>query len=146
MKNIFVITLLLISFGKIHAQNPLYGLSVGYQNQSGNMGKIGAFLLTANDEASRAYKLDANLNIAHFRNKTLLIPEVGVSLYPYNYGIAIPFVKAEATPYSITPKVGVSLATFLELGLGYDFSINDNVKPIKGINVSFNINIPLNVF
>lgn len=146
MKNIFVIAFLLISFSGIHAQNPLYGLSVGYQNQSGNMGKIGAFLLTANDEASRAYKLDANLNIAHFRNKTMVIPEVGVSLYPYNYGIAIPYVKAEATPYTITPKIGVSLATFIEFGVGYGFSINENVKPIQGINFSFNINLPLNVF
>ncbi|MGJ1316708.1 hypothetical protein ACR78R_29400, partial [Sphingobacterium multivorum] len=57
-----------------------------------------------------------------------------------------PFVKAELTPYTITPKVGASLFSIVDLGIGYGFDYNTkkNFKPIDGITVSVGVNIPLN--
>jgi len=57
-------------------------------------------------------------------------------------------VKAEITPYTFTPKVGISLMSILDIGLGYGININEksNFKKIDGFTGSLSINVPLNFF
>lgn len=144
----FYLVLLVFAGPAAFSQNPLYGPTISYQNQSGNMGKIGGFFLMANDTGTFAYKIDASANIAHFRNQTIVIPEAGLTLYPFTNNLALPFFEAEVTPYTLTPKVGISLLTFLEFSLGYGFEIEtkQDLKPIKGLTFSVGLCVPINIF
>ncbi len=138
MKYLFPL-LLFLSITQSKAQDVLFGPTIAYQNQSGNFGKIGAFVIFGN---KTFLKTDVNLNIANMRGQTVVIPELGLTYYqtPAN------FYELEITPYTLTPKIGLSLFTFVDIGLGYGFSYNEknNFKPIKGFTTSINLNIPLN--
>lgn len=130
------------------AQNNLYGPTLSYQNQSGNVGKIGAFLLRSPNTLDLAFKIDASANFSYFRNQTVVIPEVGLTLYPSIDYLILPTLETEVTPYTFTPKVGFSILTILDFSLGYGFEIETkkDLKPIKGFTFSFGINVPLNLF
>lgn len=125
----------------------LYGVSLGYMNQSGNYGKIGAFGEIELGNSSML-KLDVNANITGMKNKLSIIPETGLTLYvfPNRLGGLGVFAETEFTPYTFTPKAGISLFTFIDFGFGYGFEIQqkNNFKPIEGFQFSFGINLPLN--
>lgn len=134
--------------GKFKNDNFLYGPTIGYANQAGNFGKIGGFVLLDLGENTISYKIDANANMAYMRDNFHVIPEIGVTGY-INAGELIysfPFIETEFTPYTITPKVGLSLASFIDFGIGYGIKINEkkDFKPIKGFQFSVGLNLPLN--
>lgn len=125
----------------------LYGFSLGYMNQSGNYGKIGAFWEIESGNNSML-KLDVNANITGMKNKLSIIPEAGLTFYTFPDrlgGLGI-FAETEFTPYTFTPKAGLSLFTFIDFGFGYGFEMHqkNNFKSIEGFQFSFGINIPLN--
>lgn len=127
----------------------LYGVSLGYMNQSGNYGKIGAFgEIEFGNSRMNMLKLDVNANITGMRNKLSIIPEAGLTFYTFPDrlgGLGI-FAETEFTPYTFTPKAGLSLFTFIDFGFGYGFEMHQksNFKSIEGFQFSFGINIPLN--
>lgn len=124
--------------------NWIFGPSIGYQYQSGSFLKASAWGLFAPNE-SQYMKIDAGANFTWMGGKTTVIPEVGFTYYVNDF-VLLPFVKAELTPYTVTPKVGLSLFSLIDLGVGYGFDINTkkDFKQIKGVNLSLGINIPLN--
>lgn len=147
MKNrILLFSLFLISANSF-AQSSLYGPTISYQSQSGNMGKIGGFFLH-NAENNFTYKIDATANLAYFRDKFRAIPEVGFTFYPKPDYLILPMIEAEVSPYTVTPKVGFSVLTFVDFSFGYGIETNtkSDLKPIKGFTFSFGLNIPLNAF
>ncbi|MEJ5056403.1 hypothetical protein [Sphingobacterium sp. MYb382] len=124
----------------------IWGPSIGYQYQKGSFVKASGWgLFAPNDH--QYVKIDAGANFTWMKKGTTVIPEVGVTYYLSNAGIW-PFVKAEITPYTVTPKVGISLMSMLDIGLGYGININEksNFKKIDGFTGSININLPLNFF
>lgn len=92
-------------------------------------------------------KIDAGANFTWMGSGTTVIPELGFTYYLSNRGIW-PFIKAEATPYTLTPKVGISLLSFVDIGLGYGIDINQKsgFKKLDGFTGSINFNLPLNFF
>lgn len=146
-KTLFIITLFLSSIS--FAQKDLIGASVSYSNQSGNFGKAGLFIVTGFNSNSILYKIDANVNMAYMRDNFHVIPEIGITGYLAGGGFyyIFPFVESEFTPYTITPKVGISVGTFVDFGIGFGFKINEkeDFKPIKGFQFSVGLNIPFNV-
>lgn len=146
-KILFVITILFSSFS--FAQKDLIGASVSYSNQSGNFGKAGLFIVMDLNHSSILYKIDANANMAYMRDNFHVIPEIGVTAYLADGGFyyIFPFVESEFTPYTITPKVGISIGSFVDFGIGFGFKINEKVdfKPIKGFQFSLGLNIPFNI-
>ncbi|UIR55801.1 hypothetical protein LZQ00_16235 [Sphingobacterium sp. SRCM116780] len=124
--------------------NWIFGPSVGYQYQSGNFLKASAWGLFA-PNATQYMKIDAGANFTWMLGKTTVIPELGFTYYLNDF-VLFPFVKAELTPYTVTPKVGVSIFSILDIGVGYGFDINTkkDFKPIDGATLSVGLNIPLN--
>lgn len=141
----FIGTVILITLGSsIKAQDHLIGPTLSYQFQKGSIVKTGAYFAfpLIGDHILRA---DATANFTWTQKKFAVIPEAAITYYPQTY-VLTPFVRTEVTPYTLTPKLGVSLATLLDLDFGYGFSINDkkDYKPIKGFAVSLRFSIPLN--
>ncbi|GHE29950.1 hypothetical protein [Sphingobacterium griseoflavum] len=149
MKKVFLLvcSLLLVgfSFGQHKRGNKwIWGPSIGWQYQSGNFLKASGWGLFAPND--RQYvKIDAGANFTWMRQQTTVIPELGLTYYLSNR-LVFPFLKAEVTPYTVTPKLGIGLLSIIDLGIGYGFAMQtkDNFKPIKGINGSVSLNIPLN--
>lgn len=122
----------------------IWGPSIGYQYQNGNFLKLSGWGLFAPNEY-QYIKIDAGANLTWMMDRTTVVPEVGLTYYLSDRGIW-PFVKGEITPYSATPKVGVSLASLVDIGVGYGFNINQksDFKKIDGLTFSVGLNLPLN--
>lgn len=135
---------LLTLVSSLKAQDYLIGPSLSYQFQKGSVLKTGAYFAFpfSGDHILRA---DATANFTWTQKKFAVIPEAAITYYPQTY-VLTPFVRTELTPHTITPKVGVSLATLVDLDFGYGFSINEkrDYNPIKGFAVSLRFSIPLN--
>ncbi len=141
----FLGTLILLTLGcSVKAQDYLIGPTLSYQFQKGSIIKTGAYFAFPfiGDHILRA---DATANFTWTQKKFAVIPEAAITYYPQTY-VLTPFLRTEVTPYTITPKLGISLATLLDLDFGYGFSINDkkDYRPMKGFTVSLRFSIPLN--
>lgn len=147
MKKIFLTTGLLIGM-YANAQDFLVGPSISYQSQAGNILKVGGYYLQPIAGNAVGIKLEANAQFAYFREQFLVIPEGSFTFYPTFNTLIVPFVEGELTPYTATPKVGLSIASIVEFGFGYGFDIKtkQDLKPIKGFTFSLGFNIPLNAF
>jgi len=147
MKKVLIIACLVISNG-LYAQDFLIGPTVSYQSQAGNMLKIGGYYLQPLAGNAIGIKLEANAQMAYFREQFFVTPEGSLTFYPTFNNLIIPFAEAEITPYTRTPKIGLSVATIVEFGLGYGFDtkVKTDLKPINGFTFSLGINIPLNAF
>lgn len=129
----------------VSAQHTVVGGTVGYQYQSGSWAKLGGYVQFVGSGSS-ALKVDAGVNTMCSRGDWKFVPEVGLSIYPNANHLLAPFVELEGTPYTVTPKLGVSLVHFVELSLGYGFSYRetDYMKSIRGVQVGLTIQLPLN--
>ena len=147
MKRILIIAALITSTFA-NAQDFLVGPSVAYQSQVGNMLKVGGYYLQPLAGNAVGIKLEANANLGYFRDQFLVIPEGSFTFYPTFNNLIVPIVEGELTPYTATPKVGLSIASIVEFGFGYGFDIKtkQDLKPIEGFTFSLGFNIPLNAF
>lgn len=147
MKNI-LLTIGLVLGIQVNAQDFLVGPTISYQSQAGNMLKVGGYYLQPLAGNAVGIKLEANANFAYFRDQFLVIPEGSFTFYPTYSNLIVPFIEGELTPYTATPKIGLSIATIVEFGFGYGFDIKtkQDLKPIEGFTFSLGFNIPLNAF
>ena len=145
MKKIFL-SLTLLTGICVNAQDFLIGPTVSYQSQAGNLLKVGGYYLQPLAGDSFGLKLEANAQFAYFREQFRVIPEGSFTFYPTFNNLILPFVEGELTPYTVTPKIGLSFATIVELGIGYGFDtkVKEDLKPIKDFTFSFGLNFPLN--
>lgn len=122
---------------------PIFGISTAYQNQSGNFGKLGGFMMFETKKKA-IYKFAITANMASMKDQFIIIPELAGTYYFHN-DFLMYFAKAEITPYTFTPKVGFSIGTEIDFGFGYGFSIHEknNFKPIKGFTFSLNYDFPI---
>lgn len=139
------IGLMLSLIGNASAQQSAWnlGASAGYQYQNGNYLKVSGWALLDQYKAG-FFKVDAGANFSWMQDKTTVIPELGLSYY-FAEQWRWAFLKAEVTPYTVTPKLGLSIVSLVDLGLGYGFEFNKkkDFVPIKGFTLSVGINIPL---
>lgn len=128
------------------AQDFLVGPTLSYQSQAGNILKVGGYYLQPLAGDAVGIKLEANAQFAYFRDAFRVIPEGSLTFYPTFDNLILPFLEGEITPYTVTPKVGLTVATIVDFGIGYGFDtkVKEGLKPIKGFTFSFGINIPLN--
>ena len=147
MKKLSIAIILLLGFN-VNAQDFLVGPTLSYQSQAGNLLKVGGYYLQPLTGDSFGLKLEANAQFAYFRDAFRVIPEGSVTFYPTFDNLILPFFEGEITPYTVTPKVGLSVATMVEFGFGYGFDtkVKEGLKPIKGFTFSLGFNIPLNAF
>lgn len=147
MKRILLFICTILSLAQAQEANKpknwIVGPSVGYQFQEKNFLKASFWALRDLGYANYL-RFDAGANFAWQDRKAHVIPELGVTYYLSAKGVW-PFVKAELTPYTVTPKLGVGLFNIVEVGAGYGFDLKtkDNFRPIKGFNFSLGLSIPL---
>jgi len=141
---LIALCLFLGTTAKIQAQESLFGPSLSYQFQNRSMFKAGLYYATSLN-SSHIIKVDATANLTWVENKFVVIPEVAGTYYSEMYYIGL-FGRTELTPYTVTPKVGLSFATFVELDFGYGISIANkgNLHPIEGFTTSLRFNFPIN--
>ncbi|WP_159634615.1 hypothetical protein [Sphingobacterium composti Ten et al. 2007 non Yoo et al. 2007] len=148
MRIISVFLLLLfataINAQEIQKSRWIIGPTLGYQYQEKSFLK-GAFWALTDLGYANYLRFDAGANLTFQDKMAYVIPELGVTYYLGAKGVW-PFIKAEATPYTITPKVGLGVFNILEFGAGYGFELNQkkNLPSIKGFNFSVGVSIPLN--
>ena len=150
-KLILCIAISCFGIGWAQAQHPtkmgwVWGPAMGWQYQKGHFLKASGWGLFAPND--RQYmKINAGANFTWMQKKTTVIPEVGFTYYLDN-SIIFPFVQAELTPYTITPKVGLSALSIVDFGVGYGFDIatKEGFKPLRGITGTVTLNIPLNFY
>lgn len=129
---------------EVAKSNWIIGPSIAYQHQEKSFLKASFWALK--DICYANYlRFDAGANMTFQDEKAYFIPEVGATYYLSAKGIW-PFIKAELTPYTVTPKVGLGVFNILEAAIGYGFDIKqkDPLPPIKGLNFSIGLSIPLN--
>ena len=150
MRYPLIITLFILStlycFGQepIKKSNWIIGPSIGYQYQEKSFLKASFWGLTDLGYANYL-RFDAGANLTFEDKKAHVIPELGITYYLGAKGVW-PFIKAEVTPYTVTPKLGIGLFNIIELGAGYGMKLKqkDNLPEIKGFNFSLGFSIPLN--
>lgn len=137
--------------GHLQAQNQnkmgwIWGPSIGWQYQNGNFLKASGWGLFSPNEY-QYMKINAGANFTWMQGKTTAIPEVGFTYYLRN-SILFPFVQAEVTPYTLTPKVGIGILSIVDLGIGYGFDMKtkEHFKALNGITGSVTLNVPLNFY
>ncbi|SUJ16168.1 Uncharacterised protein [Sphingobacterium spiritivorum] len=143
----FLFILLLVTPESLLAQKNkwVWGPSVGYQYQSGNFLKVSGWNLFALN--SKEYiKVDAGANFTWMMDKTTVIPELGFTYY-MGEDAFWPALKAEVTPYTFTPKIGIGLICLVDIAVGYGFDLRTKsmFKPVQGFTASVNFNIPFNL-
>ncbi|MGG5508260.1 MULTISPECIES: hypothetical protein [unclassified Myroides] len=126
------------------AQNHLFGPSISYQYQNRSMLKTGIYYATELN-FNHILKVDATANFTWMENNFMVIPELAATYYSEMYYIGL-LGRTELTPYTLTPKVGLSFATFIELDVGYGFPLANKGEfgPIRGFTTSLRLNIPIN--
>lgn len=150
MKNAVLLFVLLQFFGLAQAQEGqqhnrwIWGPSLGYQYQKSNFLKASFWGLTDLGYANYL-RIDAGADLTWKNKKTYVIPELGLTYYLGAKGLW-PFAKAEVTPYTITPKIGLGVFNLFEVGVGYGFDLQakEGVGVIMGLNFSAGFSLPLN--
>lgn len=131
------------------AQSYIYGPTLSYQFQKGSAVKLGGYVLREVGFNS-LIRADVTGNMTWTQGKSAVIPELAISYYFGNsmgLNVLPIFFRGEITPYTVTPKLGVSILTLLELDLGYGISMREkkDYLPIKGFTGSIRFNLPLNL-
>lgn len=152
MKKLVLVAMLYSCWiGTLHAQKPqkpgwIWGPSIGWQYQNGNFLKASGWGLFAPNDY-QYMRINAGANFTWMQGGTTVIPELGFTYY-LNNSILFPFIQAEVTPYTWTPKVGIGILSVIDLGIGYGFDMHtkQDFKPLKGITGSVTLNIPLNFY
>ena len=141
---LFLLCLFLGITSQIQAQEHLFGPTLSYQYQNRSMFKTGAYFATELNH-KHIVKIDATANFTWIEDNFIVIPEVAAAYYSEMYYIGL-FGRAELTPYTLTPKIGLSFATFIELDLGYGLPLANkgDFNPIRGFTTSLRLNIPIN--
>lgn len=137
----------LLSLDALHSQ-VMYGPTVSYQYQKGSTAKVGGMVMTGVGY-NGIIRADVTGNMTWTQSKFAVIPEVALAYYfgsTPKFNLFPLLVRAEVTPYTVVPKLGVSLLTVVELDLGYGISIQDkkDYLPIKGFTGSLRFSLPLN--
>ena len=156
MKKIVAIVIFLIGFS-VNAQKTTtnyFTINVGYEYWNGNYGKVGTDLFLVQDN-NNILTFSANANLGYMKDMFRVIPEIGAGYlfnfsnkvgdpYSSNFNSAFYIIRAEASPWTITPKVGIAILSLLELNAGYSFEFRENkdFKEMNGFRAGLTIHLP----
>ncbi|WP_235891169.1 hypothetical protein [Sphingobacterium lumbrici] len=103
MKKIVVFCCVLLCYAvslkgqeRVGGNSWIWGPSIGYQYQRGNVLKLSGWGLFAPNEY-QYIKIDGGANFTWMMDRTTIVPELGLTYYLSDRGVW-PFVKGEITP------------------------------------------------
>lgn len=159
MKKLFgILFLFLIGFGQAQEKGGLMShllINAGYANLNGNYFKLGPEVYLTQPNGN-LIDLSATANMAYFKDHFVIVPELGIGyqfnskktknrIDPYREYVNSTFYSARAnvSPWSITPEIGIALAGIVEANVGYSFEINEHdYTSFDGIKFGLTIHIP----
>lgn len=160
MKKI-VAFLVLFTCIQTNAQQKLtdyFTFNLGYEYWNGNFGKVGADLFLVQNN-NNILTFSANANMGYMRDKFRVMPEVGAGyMFNFRHNGADPYssnmhsafyvLRAEVSPWTITPKLGFAVLSLVEINAGYSFEFrdNDNFKDMSGFRTGLTIHLPTQLF
>lgn len=123
-------------------------IELGYTHFNGNYFKIGAKYFF--DDTFSSVGLSANLG--YLKDKMVVIPEIAFTQYltkeswkNFNSDHFI-FAQVALSPKTLTPKIGWSFTSFLEISTGYGINLNtSNYYNTKGFRLDACVAIPLDL-
>lgn len=147
MRHLAILCIFMLAFCSYGQQKKkssgwILGPSIGYQYQEKNFVKASLWA-TKDLDYAKYLRFDGGVNYTSEMGKAHFIPELGVSYY-LSARVIWPYLKAELTPYTLSPKVGIDIMSLLNLGVGYGFELQQkkNLPAIKGFNVSATLSLP----
>lgn len=160
MKRFALLFFILISFAANAQQKttPYFVFNAGYEYWNGNYGRLGSdlYLVQENDNI---ITVNANVNLGYMRDEFRAIPEVGIGYLfnvkenkgdPYSSNIRSAFYSArlDVSPWTISPKVGVTVLSLLEFNVGYAFEFREykDFKDLNGIRTGLTLHLPSQLF
>lgn len=160
MRNLWLGLLLLTSsIGFAQSKSTSYILlNAGYENWQGSWGNLGAELyLVQNNHSIIAFS--ANANMGYMQDRFRVIPEAGIGylfnfknngMDPYSSNMNASFysIRAEVSPWTISPKAGIAVLGLLEFNAGYAFEFNENknFKSMEGFRFGLKLHLPTQLF
>ena len=160
MKKFIAIFVFIFSFQAKAQQNltDYFTINLGYEYWNGNYGKVGTDLFLVQDN-NNILTFSANANLGYMKDMFRVIPEIGAGYlfnfsnkvgdpYSSNFNSAFYIIRAEASPWTITPKVGIAILSLLELNAGYSFEFRENkdFKEMNGFRAGLTIHLPTQLF
>lgn len=161
-KILILLSLFLLSFSNAQNKEGLasyFLIHTGYSNLNGNYFKLGPEMYFV-QESGNIIDLNATANMAYFKDKFLLVPELGVGYLfntknpwskanPYKEYINASFytVRVNVSPWNITPEIGLTLVGILEFNAGYSFEYREHgYTHFDGIKFGLTLHIPTQIF
>lgn len=130
-------------------------INAGYANLNGNYFKLGpeVYLTQTN---GNLIDLSLTANMAYFSKHFVVVPELGIGyqfnskkpenrIDPYREYVNSTFysVRVNASPWNLTPEIGIALAGIIEANLGYSFEFRKHdYTTFDGIKFGLTIHIP----
>lgn len=160
MKKIFAFLLIINSF-VLYAQNKTtayFVLNAGYDYWNGSYGRLGSDLYLV-QENNNIFTINANVDLGYMNDKFSAIPEMGVGYlfnfrnntgdpYSSNMNSAFYSIRADISPWTVTPKLGITVLSLLELNIGYAFEFREykDFKNMNGVRAGLTIHLPTQLF
>lgn len=157
---VFAFFLIGISQAQVKTDLTSYFLAnVGYSNLNGNYFKLGPEVYFV-QPSGNIIDLSATANMAYFKDRFVVIPEVGLG-YLFNskdlYSKASPYreylnatfytARVNASPWNITPEIGVTMIGLLEFNVGYSFEYRKHeFTSFDGLKIGLTFHIPTQIF
>src|SRR5690625_2171115 len=157
-KLIPIVLLLLFSIGKAQEKSnstSYFLINTGYTNLNGNYFELGPefYFIQKNDNI---INLSATANMAYFKDQFVIVPEVGIGYLfntknpnskanPYREYINASFysIRVNASPWNITPELGLPLLGLCEAHLRQSFEYHQHHHPsFDGIKFGITFHIP----
>lgn len=127
--------------------------NIGYNNLNGNYLELGTnwYFVSQKDNIVEA---GINGNFAYFKEHFVAVPELHIGYmfnakgsktdpYAKEFNAAFYFVRFNASPWHITPELGISVLSLLDLSVGYGVEFSDHdYANFNGLKLGFNLKIP----
>ena len=133
-------------------------INAGYTNWNGNYGKLGGdlYLVQPNDNI---IDFSAVANMGYMQDKFVVIPEISVGYmfnfyrkksdpYSQNFRSSFYTVGVNASPWTVSPEIGIAVLSLLEFNAGYAFQFRDydDFKSLEGLRFGLTIHLPTQLF
>lgn len=163
MKNWFFAILLTFSFPNFAQEVEyqdftayyLFNIGYTYQNIHYFEGGANAYLVQPNNNI---IDLGATANLGYSDDKFVVIPEAqagylfnlknsAIDPYSNNFNSAFWVVRTSVSPWHITPEVGITVVSLLDLTAGYGFEFNDHKHvDLEGFKIGLSVRLPFLLF
>lgn len=133
----------------------LFNVGYTYQNINYFEGGLNAYLVQPNDNI---IDLGATANLGYSDKNFIAIPEAQIgylwnikrsAIDPYstNFNSAFWTVRGSVSPWHITPEVGITVVSLIDITAGYGFQFREHPNvDLEGLKIGVSLRLPFLLF